>query len=406
MTIPANAREEFAAHWRVVAAATIGVAFGISSFSFVMSQFVDPMRASFGWSREAITNGAAGLLLGALTAPLVGMAIDRWGVRRVVFVSSMLSSLAFMGLAALGSSIWGYYITLNILFIVGGGITPISYARAIASWFRHGLGLALAIVLSGVSLAGFILPPILAEIIHAFGWRAGYVFMGLLPVVVALPLSAAWLRERALDAAMPRDDLPGLPLGMALRTRAFWVMTLAVALVTMPALSIMSVLEPLLTDRGFTPGTAAWLISVLALAVLAGRLVVGVLFDRFWAPGVAAMVLIGTAAGPVILLSAHGDPARAAFALALIGVAQATEINLLAFLIARYFGDRAFASIYGAINVVFGMAIAAGVIAFGALYAAHKSYDMALMLASGCLLASGLLFPLMGRYPGWARAAP
>jgi MFS family permease len=403
---PQTLREEFAAHWRVLIASTLGVAFGVSMFSFLISIFTDPLHASFGWSREAITNGAAGLLLGALTAPLVGLAIERFGVRPVVFVCGIATSACFVALSLLGPNIWGFYIALNVLFVVGGGTTPISFAWAISSWFRKGLGLALAITLSGVSVSGFILPPILSPIIAHQGWRAGFLFLAAVPFFTYLPIAWFWLRERARTGPVANPEAAsGVSLGGALGSTRFWVMAAAIALVTMPALSIMSVLGPLLADRGFSPETAAWLISGLAVSVLIGRLIVGYLSDRLWAPGVAAIVLIVASAGPFLLRDAHGAVGQALFALVLIGLAQGAEINLLAFLIARYFGNRHFSSIYGAINVVFGMAIAAGVISFAMLYHADGNYDRALVVAGVCLIVSGLLFPLMGRYPQFSAPA-
>jgi predicted MFS family arabinose efflux permease len=396
---------EFAAHWRVVAASSLGMGVGLTMFSFIQSIFVSEMQRAFGWSRGDMAFAMAGLLIGALTAPLLGMLIDRYGVRPVVLVSMTCSGLCFALLAAINAHIWTYYLAFNLLIVLGSGTTPISYARAVSSWFDKGLGLALAVALSGVSVTAFLLPPLLTAVIAAYGWRAGYLFLALLPLLIGVPITWFWLFERAApDKHAPRPAETGVSAAQALRDRRFWIMALAVTLVTVPAISLSSQLQPLLTDKGFSPATAANLLSLFALSVLAGRIVIGQLFDRFWAPGVACATLAVASGGAFLLIGPGGSFGVCALSLMLLGIAQGAEINLLAFLIARYFGTRSFSAIYGNLNVVFGLSIAAGAVMFGKLYDTYGNYDLGLRIAGWFLLGSAALFPLMGRYPEWEAA--
>lgn len=396
-----SAAAEFSAHWRVVAASSVGMGVGLTMFSYVQSIFVTEMQHAFGWTRGDMAFAMAALLLGALTAPLLGWLIDRWGVRRVVLVSMACTALCLALLAAVSAAIWTYYLAFCLLIVLGSGTTPISYARAVSTWFDKGLGLALAIALSGVSLAAFVLPPVLTAVIGQFGWRAGYLFLAALPLLIGLPISALWLFERAdapvIGAVGP--PVQGMSAGQALRDRRFWIMALAITLVTVPAISLASQLQPLLTDKGFSPATAASLLSLFALSVLAGRIVIGQLFDRFWAPGVACGILLISSIGAFLLIGPGGSYGACALSLMLLGMAQGAEINLQGFLIARYFGMRSFSAIYGNLNVVFGLAIAAGAVMFGKLYDLYGNYDLGLRIGGCFLIGSALLFPMMGRYP-------
>lgn len=399
--VPDTAQGEFAAHWRVVAASSVGMGVGLTMFSLVQSLFVNPMQAEFGWSRGDIANATGAVFLGALSAPLVGQAIDRLGVRRVVFASMLGTALGFVALAMIAPAIWTYYAAFAFLVVMGAGTTPISFSRAVSTWFDKGLGLALAITLSGVSLSAFLLPPILAYVIADLGWRAGYLLLAALPLTIGLPISWLWLVERRTKAPGERTCSVGLSARAALADRRFWILGLAVTLVTMPAISLASQLAPLLTDKGFSASIAAQLLSVFAVAVLGGRLVVGWFIDRYWAPGVAAVTLAVTSGGAFMLVGPAHDFWWTTAAVALLGIAQGAEINLIGFLIARYFGMRAFSSIYGNLNVVFGFSIAAGAVLFGHLYDLYGNYDAVLQIAGGSLLASAMTFPLLGRYPDW-----
>jgi MFS family permease len=395
------ADSEFAGGWRAVAAGAVGMGTGVTMFSYLQSMFVTDMQEAFGWTRGEINLAMGVILIAALVAPLVGMAIDRIGVRPIVFFSTIATSAAFAALSAITADITSYYLAFGALILLGAGTTPITYTRAISSWFDKQLGIALAIALSGVSITALILPPILDQVIDTFGWRAGYGFLALLPLLLAMPTTWFWLHERArprtpLSAA---EQSSGLSATEALMDRRFWIMAVAISFVTVPAIALATQLQPLLTDKGFTATEAAWLLSVFATAVLLGRVGFGLLIDRFWAPGMACGTLLAASVGTKLLMGGTADFAIAATGLVLLGIAQGAELNLLAYLIARYFGLRAFATIFGYINVIFGFAIAAGAVVIGQLYDAYGNYDLALGLCGGCLLGSAILFPLMGRYP-------
>lgn len=407
-TEPATtALQEFSSHWRIVAASSLGMGVGLTMFSFLQSLFVTEMQSAFGWSRGDIALAMAALLLGALTAPIVGAAIDRFGARRVILISTFATAISFASLSLVTAQIWTYYLCFTVLVLVGAGTTPISYTRAVSTWFDKGLGLAIAIALSGVSLTAFLLPPVLTEVIAYYGWRAGYLFLAALPLLFGLPVIYFWLFERHGPRAVSTDTPQfGITAKAALKDRRFWIMCLAITLVTVPAISMTSQLQPLLTDKGFSNRDAAQLMSIFAISVLFGRLLVGRLMDMFWAPGIAFVILAVTSSGAFLLIGPSVSFAAAAFSLMLLGVAQGAEINLLAFLIARYFGTRAFSAIYGNVNVVFGLAIAAGAVMFGELYDIYSNYDLALQISGFFLIGSAVLFLMMGRYPDWAQDEP
>ena len=94
------AAQEFARGWRTLVAASIGNGTGLSGLAFyTFGVFVLPLTTAFGWSRGEVSIAASFLIVGtAITAPVIGTIIDRFGARRVG-ISSMLALAA--GYAAL-----------------------------------------------------------------------------------------------------------------------------------------------------------------------------------------------------------------------------------------------------------------------------------------------------------------
>ena len=110
---------------------------------------------------------------------------------------------------------------------------------------------------------------------------------------------------------------------------------------------------PLLTDHGLSRATAAATLGIFGLATMTGRLLAGFLVDRVFASYVATLFFLAPIAGFAFLASATGMPP--AIGVVLMGMGLGTEIDLIAFLVTRYFGQRAFGQIYGCFFMIFGL---------------------------------------------------
>src|SRR5271154_5801837 len=184
--------------WRVVLAACLGVMAGFGSlFVYTFAIFVKPLSAAFGWNREAISLGfgLAAVTLG-LISPLLGRWIDRFGPRRIILPCMTVFGCAIASLALLRSGIWQFYLTCIVLGLVGNGAAHLAYSRSISTWFHQRLGTALAFVMVGAGLGAMILPVFAQAIISRAGWRAAYLSLGGLALLLGLPLSWRYIRER------------------------------------------------------------------------------------------------------------------------------------------------------------------------------------------------------------------
>jgi len=157
-------------------------------------------------------------------------------------------------------------------------------------------------------------------------------------------------------------------------------------------------MENILAQHGFSAGTAATLTPMIGASVIAGRLASGWLMDRVWAPLVAFVLLVLPAVACLVL--AHGplSYATAAGAIALIGLAAGMESDLVAFLVARYFGLRSYGAIYGLIYVFYALGGAVAASVFGWAYDQTHSYTAVLTVSAAILVAGGAAFLLLGRY--------
>jgi MFS family permease len=389
--------------WRVVLAACLGVMAGFGSlFVYTFSVFVKPLAAEFGWSREAISSGfaIAAVTLGVCSPPL-GRWIDRFGPRRIILVCMTIYGCAIASLSLLHVGLWQFYITCFILGAVGNGAAHLAYSRSISTWFQQRLGMALALVMVGAGMGAMILPVVAQSIISRSGWRAAYLSLGGLALLLGLPLSWRYIRERGAIAG--HESSPILHSGMTwqqgLRSFAFWIVTAILFVSSISMNGAITHLSALLTDRGITAGNAALCASILGASSLLGRIVVGWLLDRFFGPHVAMVINLITALGIFLLARATGFPAGC-LAAALIGVGAGGEAAITPYLLTRYFGLRAFSTLYGLTWTFYAAAGAIGPVILGRAFDVTGSYASLLVLLSAALGLAATTNLLLPRYSG------
>ena len=127
----------------------------------------------------------------------------------------------------------------------------------------------------------------------------------------------------------------------ALRRREFWLLWAMFCALSFSLYGLLPHFVPLLTDRGMRPADAAWAASSIGVTIIIARVIIGYLIDRFFAPRVALVFFLLSAAG-IGLLAASDAPVAAFVAAILVGLSIGAEIDLLAYLSGRYFGLRHF----------------------------------------------------------------
>ena len=387
--------------WRVVLAACFGVMAGFGSlFVYTFSIFVKPLAADFGWTREAISGGfaIAAITLGAVS-PLLGRWIDRLGPRRIILPCMTVFGCGIASLSLLRSGVWQFYVTCFVLGIVGNGAAHLAYSRSISTWFHSRLGMALAFVMAGAGIGAMILPVVAQVVLSRFGWRAAYASLGGLALLLGLPLSWRYIRERGNTGPMPGAIVhSGMTWQQGVRSTAFWIITAILFASSISMNGAITHLSALLTDRGITAREAALCASILGGSSVLGRIIAGWLLDRFFGPRVALGINLLTALG-IFLLARAGSFATGGLAAALIGIGAGGEAATTPYLLTRYFGIRAFSTLYGLTWTFYAAAGAIGPIILGRAFDATGSYSSLLGLLAAVLALAAAVNLLLPKYP-------
>ena len=135
----------------------------------------------------------------------------------------------------------------------------------------------------------------------------------------------------------------------------------------------------------------------MGLSTIAGRLVSGYLLDRFFAPYVAAALFLLPLAGVGILAAGLGGPSLILAAIAL-GFGLGAEVDVIGFMVSRYFGLRAYGEIYGCLFAIFTVGTGLGPVLMGLSFDETRSYKLALVVFGVALVCASVLVSRLGRY--------
>lgn len=402
-----GAADEFRLGWKVVLAGMLGMAWSVTAMPFyTLGVFVGPLQQSFGWSRGEIqaailfSNGFSGI-----AAPLIGYLVDRYGGRPVALVAQVLLVICIASTSILAGNLWGLYLAYALIGFLGGGTSPVTWTRVVNGYFVRRRGLALGLVLAGSGICALVAPTLATWAIAEYGtWKAGYLALAVLPLLVGLPFTLLFFRDaqtRAAIAAQRPSD--GMNVAQAVRQWRFWILILAFFLVSQGIGGTIPSLIPILTDKGFTPAQAAGMLGVIGLSVVLGRALAGYVLDKVWAPAASAVFM----ALPIItLLLLYGAPSLtvASIAAFIVGFAAGAQFDLVAYLTSRYFGEAHYGKIYA--WQYMGLIFSGGVAPFiwGSFFDAMGSYDTIMLIVIGAHVVGSLLFLTLGRYPNYTHA--
>lgn len=383
--------------------ASLGLGCGVALYTPVSSLFFLALEREFHWTKAAAAGSLAALPLTALALPLIGWLVDRVGVRGVALVSAACLSLGLFALSTLSGAIAQFYVLFLLMNVAGAGTGPVSYTRVIASDFRRGRGLALALSLLGIAVVAILMPLLIRSALAQGGWRLAYRELAAVTFVgggaAALLLGVGRRRLKAAPLAGGGGET-GLSLWRALGRPAFWLLAAALFCTSVASFGVTSQLQSIGIEKGFAPGRAALLISVLAVGIAPSRLLVGWLLDvtdpRRAAAGALWVAALGAAA---VWLAPRGADGVVILGVLLLGGSIGAELDLMSFFCAHCFGLRRFGAVYGGLGVFFYAGIAAGGVGFGATHDRSGSYAVALAASVALLAAAGALLLGLPRRP-------
>ena len=380
---------------------------GVASLSF--TALIEPIVEEFHWSYALVSFAASirGLESGLL-APLVGFLFDRWGPRKLIFAGATLMGLGFLLLSRTSSlaMFYGSYILISTAISAGVGVVPMTVA---GNWFRKRVSLATGIVVSGVAVGG-IMVPLVTWVIDTYQWRVAMVVFGLGAWAVIFPLALVVRHRPEQYGYLPDGEISeevtvgevqtvaryedvDFSAKQALKSRAFWHISLGMLCNFIIAIAMLTHVMPYLSSIGIPRATSGLVAGVLPVMTITGRLGVGWFGDRFDKRRVTAigMALLALSLFMYGCVDIVGTWLLMLFVV-LYGISYGSQAPMSIALLREYFGRARLGTILGmATGVAYTGSLVGAPIA-GWVYDNYGSYQVAWFALAGLAIAGMFSF--------------
>jgi MFS family permease len=387
--------------WWVVAAFSV-MTFTSTGIRHAVGPFLKPIVADLGLDRASFSLViAVSLFLYGVFMPLAGMAADRFGVRVSTSVGTVLLAISLV-LTAMVRNVWEFAAVYGVLVPLGLAATgPVIASGVVARWFSKRRGTALS-VLGSASMTGMsLLVPGVTWLILTTGWRTTYMLIGVGVLVLMLPLCLWVVRDSPESIGLTPDgaapafgaaaSTERVTPGAAMQTLAFW--QLAGSFFTCGfSMSLLSAHGmPMLTDHGYSPMFASWVLGVLGGSSIGFTVMLGAISDRFGRRPVLSAIY----AGRVLIFAGffliQHNPAAIIVVAMLGGITMAGTGSMTSALTADIYGRFSVSSVFGFIFLVHQTGAAIGSWLAGALFEATGGYGAAFTLACGFLVVAAVV---------------
>ncbi|MGE3857178.1 MAG: MFS transporter [Dehalococcoidia bacterium] len=369
--------------------------------------YVVLLEIEYGWSRAALSGAFSVMRIEeGLLGPIEGWLLDRFGPRAIMRVGTVMFA-AGMFLLSRTDSLLDFYLAFLVIAVGVSLAGFLALTTAVVQWFDRRRSLAMGIAMLGGASGGLMLPVVVGAL-ETYGWRTVAAASGAIILVVGLPLVQVIRNQPARYGMHPDGIAPEAAEAQAaregrsvaarieftaraaVRTRAFWLISLAHA-ASVLVVSVVTVhLTPHAVALGYTLSEAALVITVQTVANLVARPVGGMISDRVGSRTVIFAAMLMHAVALALLARAETPWMLWGFAL-LNGLAWGTRVPVIVSMRAEYFGARSFGTIMGLSSMVVTVAAVAAPVLAGWSFDVLGSYTLSFTILA-VLAGVGSLF--------------
>lgn len=393
--------------WYIVGACLLVMCLAYAPVVSCGSLFIQPITSDLGFTRSAYTlSSTISSLIGIVMIPIVGKLMNtKW--MHLVHVGSIAGVAVFYTSYAFCNTLPQFYIVSLLLgiFAVGAAMFPVNLL--ITNWFRKKRAFVMSLVMMGSSIGSTILSPIVGKLIVTYGWRKAYLFLGILMFIVLIPVTGFVIRRCPADkglkpygegetAAAGKKPVKewDVSLKEAKKTPILWVFVFGATAMYLTS-CVLAHIPAAIVDAGYDAATAANIASLYFAVAIGGKLLLGMILDKF---GRKAGLIFGNGcfiASVLCLMFIKAAPFLYIMAL-LFGIGTCICQVTYPILSSSVFGTSHYSEIFGFITMFTRLGGAFGSPLIGLVYDLTGSYHLAwiLMAVLGVLMTLAMLYAL------------
>jgi MFS family permease len=394
--------------WKMVLVAFRIDFVAVGFFFYSYGVFFKAIAEDFGGSRLGVAIGLTVTnAVGAIAAPYVGRALDKYPLRNVMGIGALFMAFGFLGLSFVQNELQ-FYLVLGLFIGFGASsMGNLATSKLVTNWFDKRRGTALGIAAAGVSLSGVIMPYISAELIENFGWRQGFLVYSAFTFLVVVPLIFRLVISRPEDVGLRPDGAmpikfddgsilppvekapPKMRLLELFKEHNFRMIVLTFSLLFCSMSATLTHMIPRLTDFGYTLVEASLVMSLCAGFGVVGKLSFGWLSDRLSVRKVMAIVIFMQFTGQYLMFSSL-DYLTFAIGASMFGYGVGGVVPMHGAVVGKTFGRDRFGAVLGLMRPAMFPIQILGVPFAGWIFDVTGSYDVAFQVFLGLYFLAAL----------------
>ncbi|MFT7686829.1 MAG: MFS family permease [Candidatus Azotimanducaceae bacterium] len=306
--------------WKIIIVAFLVDFIAVGFFFYSYGVFFKALAVEFGGSRLDVSIGITLVnIVGALIAPTLGRALDKFPIKNVMLFGCLNMSFGFLLLSFINNQ-WQLYLILATFIAVGaaamGGLPT---AKLVTNWFVKKRGTALGIATMGISLSGVLMPILSAALIDTYGWRTGFLVFGVVSFSLVMPIVIRYVVDLPSDLGLFPDNkkmvgsISAIHINKvaiqwktkdAIVNHDFWLIVLTFGFLFCCMGATLTHMVPRVTDMGFSLSDAAQVLSIGAGTGVLGKVIYGWITDKYNAKRAIWLAIVFQFSGQLMLLSA------------------------------------------------------------------------------------------------------
>lgn len=408
----------FPGWWQVAVYLVLNAASSACVFT-AYSIIAVPLQSEFEPTRSMLMMGItlAALAAGSL-GPVLGAAVDRFSLRRLMLAGTGILGLGFVLLSfttSMNQVLLVYFAVLSVGAVLCG---PVAGSALVARWFTRRRGIAMSIAASGAAIGGLIVPPVLQFLIDAFEWRMALRIFGVALFLITAPVAGFLAINRPSDRNLYPDGDSEPLHSMAhptharassmmyfLRSKNFWLIALCLGMLLAGPMGLLSNMMPFVLEKGIDATNGAILLSIFSAANFVGKLSSGAIADRVDYRIMLAGILIILSIGMFGYLQASTYFMLAVVS-AVVGTVQGAIVPLWSLILAKVYGPDNMGRSMGLMGVLIMPFTLVAPPLFGWIHDVTHSYNSALTGYIALLLCTLLGIAMIRQEKTGAVTAP
>ncbi len=400
--------------WVIVGSGFVMSVIGIGS-RYCYGVFLQSLEVEFGITRMATSSiFSIYMLLCSIITIFGGWAMDRYGPKRVGIFMGTFTGLSFF-LTSQANAAWQLFFTYSLLFSVGTGAIYAIVNSTTSKWFVKKRGFVVGITSSGGGVGTFVMAPLVAYLIANFNWRTAFIVLGFI-TWIGIGAMSLLLRQDPSELGLlpdgdqsesiqgsvikkaeevPRGDFS---LGQAYRLSQFWLLGFSWLLISLSFHLIFVHIVPYAVDMGISPMDASFILSLIGVANVLGRLVLGRLSDTVGRKSLGIISALIQAGALLWLMWARHLWMLYVFAIP-FGFTFGGSSAMITALIGDIFGTRSLGAIMGILIAGFALGAAIGPAIGGYVFDVSGQYFMAFVTGTFSILINTFIIALIRKVP-------